>query len=477
MSFTNCLTIKIKRMKILLRTFLAIAFFVIAGTSAQAADNLITQQITIKLDKAGTLPNRIGSTKKYLITNLKIIGEINGTDMRMIRDMAGRDYKGDKTSGKLSILDLSEAKIVKGGDWYLVKDFYTKKPVMYYTSDDYLEYKSFYDCSGLTSVNIPSSVTKIRACAFEGCSGLTNVTIPSSVTEIGWGAFEGCSGLTSVNIPSSVTEIGQSAFEGCSGLTSVNIPSSVTEIGQSAFSYCSGLTSVNIPSSVTEIGQSAFAYCRGLTGVNIPSSVTKIGQSAFAYCRGLTSVNIPSSVTEIFWVFSGCTGLTSVTIPSSVTYISGAFSGCTGLTSVTIPSSVTDISEAFSCCTGLSSVTIPSSVTDIRAAFSGCTGLSSVYVSWQSPISAKNTFDGVDKGKCTLYVPQGTYQNYLIADEWGDFENIVEYDPTGINSVNVSSDTKEVSRYSMDGQLLSAPTKGVNIVKYNDGSVKKVTVK
>ena len=171
-------------MKILLRTFLAIAFFVIAGTSAQAADNLITQQITIKLDKAGTLPNRIGSTKKYLITNLKIIGEINGTDLRMIRDMAGRDYEGNETSGKLSILDLSEAKIVKGGDWYLVEDYYTKKPVMYYTSDDYLEYKSFYDCSGLTSVNIPSSVTKIRACAFEGCSGLTNVTIPSSVTEI-----------------------------------------------------------------------------------------------------------------------------------------------------------------------------------------------------------------------------------------------------------------------------------------------------
>ena len=107
-------------MKILLRTFLAIAFFVIAGTSAQAADNLITQQITIKLDEAGTLPNRIGSTKKYLITNLKIIGEINGTDMRMIRDMAGRGISnnGYKTSGKLSILDLSEAKIVKGGDYY-----------------------------------------------------------------------------------------------------------------------------------------------------------------------------------------------------------------------------------------------------------------------------------------------------------------------------------------------------------------------
>ena len=233
---------------------------------------------------------------------------------------------------------------------------------------------------------------------------------------------------------------------------------------------------MNIPSSVTKIGYQAFQGCSGLTSVTIPSSVTEI-DGAFSGCSGLTSVNIPSSVTDISGAFSGCTGLTSVTIPSSVTDISGAFSGCTGLTSVTIPSSVTDISEAFSCCTGLSSVTIPSSVTDIRAAFSGCTGLSSVYVSWQSPISAKNTFDGVDKGKCTLYVPQGTYQNYLIADEWGDFGKIVEYDATSINNVSTSAETKEVSRYSMDGQLLSAPTKGVNIVKYNDGSVKKVTVK
>lgn len=99
------------------------------------------------------------------------------------------------------------------------------------------------------------------------------------------------------------------------------------------------------------------------------------------------------------------------------------------------------------------------------------------YVSWQSPISIKNAFDGVDKSKCTLYVPKSTYQNYFHADEWGDFENIVEYDAPGINNVTTSTETKEVSRYSMEGQRLSAPTKGVNIVKYSDGSVKKVTVK
>ena len=104
------------------RQLLIFILTLFCGMVSDAADNLITQQITIKLDSAGTLPKRIGSTKKYLITNLKIIGEINGTDLRMIRDMAGRrdlQYnKGNTTSGKLSKLDLSEAKIVKGGDYY-----------------------------------------------------------------------------------------------------------------------------------------------------------------------------------------------------------------------------------------------------------------------------------------------------------------------------------------------------------------------
>ena len=98
-------------------SFLTLMFMLLGCLSLYAADNdLITKQITIKLEKAGTLPDKIGSSKKYKITNLKIIGEINGTDLRMIREMAGSNSKGDYTDGKLSVLDLSEAKIVGGGD-------------------------------------------------------------------------------------------------------------------------------------------------------------------------------------------------------------------------------------------------------------------------------------------------------------------------------------------------------------------------
>ena len=292
--------------------FFAVVFIVLGSLSIQAADGLITKQITIKLDKAGTLPDKIGSTKKKQITNLKIMGEINGTDLRLIDNMAGcYDW------GRLATLDLSEAKIVEGGDWYY--HGYAFGDFFCYTSDDV-----------------------IGNYAFAGCRSLTNLTLPSSVTEIGYKAFWDCSGLTSLTLPSSVTEIGDYAFLGCSGLTSLSFPSGITSIGYNAFSGCSGLTSI------------------------------------YVYAEKL-------------------------------------------------------------------------------------------------PKMESDVFDGCDAKKCTVYVPKGTYDDYWLSG-FGYFENIVEFDPTGINNVITSNDAKELSRYSVNGQRLSAPTKGLNIVKYSDGSVKKVAV-
>ena len=354
---------------------------------------------------------------------------------------------------------------------------------------------------------------------FSGCSGLTSLTLPSCVTSIGYGAFEGCNNLkecnclldsdletylahtdyclryipvdeikyyhngqelTKLEIPSGVDKIGNYSFYKGVNLTSLRLPSSVTEIGESAFEGCSGLTSLTLPSSVTSIGSGAFSGCSGLTSLTLPSSVTSIGSFAFEGCSGLTSLTLPSSVTSIgAYAFYECFGLTSLTLPSSVTSIgSGAFRYCSGLTSLTLPSSVTSIGEyAFLGCSGLTSLTLPSSVTSIgKYAFYNCFGLTSIYVSWETPLSIDaSIFENVNTENCILYVPKGTCDAYRLTN-WGIFQNIVEYDLSGINHITTSGETKEISRYAADGQRLDAPAKGLNIVKYSDGSVKKVVV-
>ena len=196
--------------------------------------------------------------------------------------------------------------------------------------------KCFYECSGLTSITIPSSVTSLGKSCFENCIGLTSLTIPSSVTSLGDYCFYECSGLTSITIPSSVTSLGDCCFYNCSGLTSIIIPSSVTSLGDWCFYNCDGLTSITIPSSVTSLGKHCFYYCRNLTSITIPSSVTSLGERCFLLCSGLTSIAIPSSVTSLGKsCFAYCRGLTSITIPSSVTSLGdGCFSDCNNLESI-----------------------------------------------------------------------------------------------------------------------------------------------
>ena len=182
--------------------------------------------------------------------------------------------------------------------------------------------------------SIPAGVYLIQSYAFRNCTSLTSITIPDSVSGIGVDAFFNCSSLKSITIPDSVTSIEGSTFKGCESLTSITIPDSVTSIGEWAFSGCESLTSITIPDSVTSIGGGAFYGCRSLTSVTIPDSVTSIGYRAFNSCSALSSITIPDSVTSIgFGAFANCSSLTSITIPDSVTSIgNGAFAYCTSLT-------------------------------------------------------------------------------------------------------------------------------------------------
>ena len=149
---------------------------------------------------------------------------------------------------------------------------------------------AFHDCSNLTSVTIPNSVTNIDEGAFALCTSLINIIIPDSVTSLGSAAFKYCTSLKSVIMSNNLTSIGDAAFSECSSLINVTIPDSVMSIGDSTFSNCSNLTSVTIGIRVTSIGDSAFYNCSNLTSVVIPDSVTRIDNYAFGDCSSLTQL-------------------------------------------------------------------------------------------------------------------------------------------------------------------------------------------
>lgn len=271
-------------------------YLLICFVSCAENENLKPQQEqeTIYLTEAGTLPNKISFSKMYnQITNLKIVGEINGTDLHFIRDVS-------RYGSSFSILDLSKARIVEGGDAYY--DYC-------YTSNNQLGDNAFSSCSSLTNIRIPLNVTVIGKYAFDHCASLTSMYIPSSVTKIGDFAFWDCESLTSVIISSGVTEIGKYAFHDCTSLKKVNIPTNVTEIEENTFSGCTSLKGVEIPSNVTKIGDSAFWDCGSLTSINIPSNLTSIGKEAFSGCKSLKSIYVYAEkvpTTKYYNLFRGC---------------------------------------------------------------------------------------------------------------------------------------------------------------------------
>ena len=296
----------------------------------------------------------------------------------------------------------------------------------------------FYGCSALTKVEILGSIKSFPYYEgnnyayygfFGNCSSLTSISIPESVTTIGEFAFYYCSSLTSISIPKSVTTIGNYAFYGCSSLTSINIPESVTTIGFSTFARCSNLTNISIPESVTKIDRYAFSNCSSLTNISIPESVTTIYNYAFQNCSGLTSINIPESVTIIYDnTFEGCSSLTSIIIPNKVTTIGGyVFYKCSSLKSISIPKSVTSIGySAFRNCSSLTSISIPESVTSIGGyTFYGCSSLKSTYIKATSlsTYGSKAFYNS----PTTIYVPSGSEETYKAG--WPDYASrIVGYD-------------------------------------------------
>ena len=316
----------------------------------------------------------------------------------------------------------------------------------------------------MKSIVIPSTITFIGIQAFDGTKWYDSQ--PKGLIYAGKIAYQYKGTMpsnTRIEIKEGTTCICGGAFSDCEGLTDIYIPCSVTEIGSGAFYHCVNLTKLIIPNSVKRIDPFAFYGCDNLEEVTFGNSVTIIGDCAFADCVSLKNIELPKSVKEIHeyafemgWSGRGYfEGPINIIIPENVVFIGNyAFGYC-------LPTDVyvlrTD-PEKYNCMTCLGN--------DFAEHDYG------IYNEFGYLVFATNY--------SILHVPTGCKEKYASIKPWCYFTNIVDdIEPTGI--VNVSSDDESsarvVSYYNSKGQRIAQPQSGVNIVRYSDGTSRKILIK
>lgn len=295
---------------------------------------------------------------------------------------------------------------------------------------------AFQNCSELTEITIPASVTGIGESAFAACSNLVvlnvQATTPPVITN---NTFNGVSKDIQLNVPAGsmdaymtdpnwqiLFQIIDGRITGTCGndltwelvigtgtltisgtgsmfdfeinlpgwnpysayISTVSLPEGIENIGNLAFYQCSALTQINFPNSISRIGDWAFMGCSLLAEIELSNGITNIGQYAFSGCSSLKQINIPETVTEIGnGAFDACSALTEITIPGKVTDIrDGMFYGCSALEQITLHDEVTSIGDyAFYECKALKSIIIPDKVTSIGImAFCNCQALEQITI-------------------------------------------------------------------------------------------------
>lgn len=345
---------------------------------------------------AGQISKQINDASKLKVISLTVSGELNGTDIKFIREMCER--------GKLSRIDMEKASIVNGGDGY-----YGTATTTYQVVGKLM----FYHLPNLVSITLPSNTFEIGLSAFDGCTSLTNIKIPNSCNVIGSHAFSN-TGLTSLTIPQNVNNISWGIVQGCKSLTSLRVSSENTTYDSR--DDCNAIIETNSDNIIA-----------GCIRTTIPS--TAAGINMYGFCSAPSHLTIPENLKDIgLYAFENNTTLEEITLEDGVKHIqSSAFKGCTSLAKVVLPASLLTLGNN---------------------AFEDCTALKTLITYREEPLYlGKNAFKNSSITSATLRVPYGCKSKYETAEGWKDFKAIEEMD-IEVNSI-AEAKALEVGQYAM----------------------------
>lgn len=376
----------------------------------------------VAVEQAGTLGQLLPSTERLEIRKLKVSGTINGDDVLVLREMAGRNSDDEETEGKLEELDLSDVALADGGSPY-----YSTTRGNYYTATSYdvdENEENFY-CTDLSYAFCNTHLKKILW--------------PNTMWEVGDAALNRCYELESFTLGSETNEIKSSAFEYCTALSNIELTPKILYIGMRAFAN-SGLTEISIPKEIETIANQAFYKCEALKKIDFSDGVKEIKEAAFWICLKLENITLPNSITAVGeGAFYGCEGLLLAELSKSMTIIpDNLLSKCTKLQKIKIPEGINKIAyQAFSNCSSLTKVEIPSSVNSIEGeSFKACESLNEIYCYIKEPLTIEeDVFKGVNVGTCNLYVTAESIEQYKNSEVWKDFLVKPIPNTTGKNNV------------------------------------------
>ena len=333
----------------------------------------------------------------------------------------------------------------------------------------------------LKRVKICEGVVSIGKSAFENCTNITNVALPNSLTDIGSWAFAKCSNLQGVNIPNNVLTLGNSingyVFEDCTNLQNVTLGNNIVTIGSYSFKNCSSLKDVTIPVTAKTIGSYAFYNCTNLENMYYEGNIDEWAKINFAsmysnpmiYAKNeyinnelVKDVTLSNDITEITYAFVGSDTLETIVVPDTVTKIGfSAFRDCFNLQSITLSQNITAINGyTFSGCRSLKNIVIPEGVTSIGAhAFASCTSLKDITI--PATLSSVDSWAFYCCNINNLYFT-GTIEDWLKIDFYHHISNPMSY-----------SENEYIN-----GELLTSiviPEGITNVKKYAFCSCEKVT--
>ena len=241
-------------------------------------------QKSVTTTKTGELSSLIPGADRYKTKNLTVAGPLNGEDLKLVREMCGRDYEGYESEGVTSTLDLSKALIKQesGKNYFNEKvGFYSR----YYapSADNEIGVKLFYRCEPLKKVILPENTTVISGYAFQ-YSGLTEVVIPNTVKTIRQYAFANTK-LKEVVLPASLTGLEDKVFDNCANLTTVEFTGTTVpaNIPGELFNKCPKLTKIVVPAEALE------AYTAALQGKKPETAIV----------TGVKTVTLSNDVKEV----------------------------------------------------------------------------------------------------------------------------------------------------------------------------------